>query len=628
MKKQKMFVAVAAAMLALNGVWAATETVGGVTWTYFIQDGEAVITAPNTESSCGEIPGLQGDLTLPSTLGGCPVTRLDSGVLWGATELTSLVIPDSIRRIENGALQYMTRVTNVTIGAGLTYFGLPFCGCVWLESIEVSAENTAFAIRDGVFYDKLFTHLYAYPCGLDAETFRIPDGIMTIGIYSFWGTYRLKHITVPESVTEIDHAAFYDCSDLESIVFDGDAPNVLGQAFVRLPDSCVVYIQKGTVGWDDDGDGKWQGATLKYNDGSGFVNPASDPAVAPSSEPDAVSDSVPTFGCEYNGYLIDNADTSETLAGTIQIKVGKPSRSGLASIKAAVQLGAKKISLKAIEKGRAQISPDAPTTVALVGNNAEECTVILGADGVSGEYGSCKIVGARNLFTSKDKDEQKIADGLISKWTMPVNVVWGGNAVTVTAAKKGKVKISGIVNNAKVSVASQLIIGDEEMTIPVLGNKRTNLAFLVSLPKDGGDVVVEGLGEEVLVGKVVTPPANLTFSLGDGFEGIAGVQSALLPDGLSIKGGAKWDVGKAATVKLNAAKTAAEVIKDAGNDSGMKLTYKSKDGSFKGSFKVYAVEGGRLKKFTANVTGLMIGGKGYGTATIKKPFAAATVTIE
>ena len=47
-------------------------------------------------------------------------------------------------------------------------------------------------------------------------------------------------------------------------------------------------------------------------------------------------------------------------------------------------------------------------------------------------------------------------------------------------------------------------------------------------------------------------------------------------------------------------------------------TYKSKDGSFSGSFTVYAIEKNKLKKHKATVTGVLIDGIGYGTATIKK----------
>ena len=63
------------------------------------------------------------------------------------------------------------------------------------------------------------------------------------------------------------------------------------------------------------------------------------------------------------------------------------------------------------------------------------------------------------------------------------------------------------------------------------------------------------------------------------------------------------------------------------NPSGLKLTYSAKDGSFKGSFKAYSVVGGKLKATTVNVSGVMIGGKGYGTASVKK-LGSLPVTIE
>ena len=110
---------------------------------------------------------------------------------------------------------------------------------------------------------------------------------------------------------------------------------------------------------------------------------------------------------------------------------------------------------------------------------------------------------------------------------------------------------------------------------------------------------------------------DATFSLGDGFGGIEGVQAAFLPGSFTFNGGAKWTFPKADTVKLNAGKTAAEVTKDNGNPSGLKLTYTAKTGAFKGKFTVYAVQKGKLKKLTADVTGVMVGKTGLGTATVK-----------
>lgn len=58
------------------------------------------------------------------------------------------------------------------------------------------------------------------------------------------------------------------------------------------------------------------------------------------------------------------------------------------------------------------------------------------------------------------------------------------------------------------------------------------------------------------------------------------------------------------------------------NRSAMRLTYDSRKGTFKGSFKVYVLETSgtvpRLKKHTARVSGIVVGGLGYGQAEIKQ----------
>ena len=62
-----------------------------------------------------------------------------------------------------------------------------------------------------------------------------------------------------------------------------------------------------------------------------------------------------------------------------------------------------------------------------------------------------------------------------------------------------------------------------------------------------------------------------------------------------------------------------EITKDNGNPAGLKLTFTASSGMFKGSFKVYAkTEDGKSKKYSAQVTGAVVNGVGYGTAVIKK----------
>ena len=54
---------------------------------------------------------------------------------------------------------------------------------------------------------------------------------------------------------------------------------------------------------------------------------------------------------------------------------------------------------------------------------------------------------------------------------------------------------------------------------------------------------------------------------------------------------------------------------------------KAKDGTFKGTFKAYTLVKGKPKATTVNVSGILVGDKGYGTLSVKKPSVSAPVEI-
>ena len=90
--------------------------------------------------------------------------------------------------------------------------------------------------------------------------------------------------------------------------------------------------------------------------------------------------------------------------------------------------------------------------------------------------------------------------------------------------------------------------------------------------------------------------------------------------------GNRWVFDKAATIKykkgefdddayekgLNEGKT---------NNSGLKLTYNARSGTFKGNFTVYSEDGAgkmpKLKKMRVTVTGVVVDGYGYGQVTVR-----------
>ena len=184
----------------------------------------------------------------------------------------------------------------------------------------------------------------------------------------------------------------------------------------------------------------------------------------------------------------------------------------------------------------------------------------------------------------------------------------------------------------KATANAQMLVGEEWLCVPVVVAKKVNLAFTLWLPRTGGEAVVTGLGDDVVAGKPGALKAGAKFRIdAEAFSARWG-QRALpyLPDGMSVESGARWTVAggaRAGKVAYRRGTTEIDVSKLGENPSALKLTYKARTGSFRGSFKVYADNGGRLKATTVSVAGVVVDGVGYGTATIRG-VGAVPVRIE
>ena len=80
-------------------------------YTYEVSNGEATITSVSD--------AIDGAITIPSTLGGYPVTAIGDGAFLNCLYLTGVTIPNSVTSIGR----------------------MPFIGCMQLTSIHVDAKN-------------------------------------------------------------------------------------------------------------------------------------------------------------------------------------------------------------------------------------------------------------------------------------------------------------------------------------------------------------------------------------------------------------------------------------------------------------------------------------------------------
>ena len=348
-----------------------------------------------------------------------------------------------------------------------------------------------------------------------------------------------------------------------------------------------------------------------------------------------------TAAAVYDGFLYKGGK----VVGSVQVKVAKgkvDKKSGKFSAKVTVTVQltgeAKKLSFKggfADEKGQITEMTD---------KNGHKLAVTVGVKGLGGTLdGKYKIDGARNVFSGKSSEDKSAAAEALRLYQGVYNVASDCGTLSITVDKKGKAKIAGTVEGNKVSATGQLAVGAGAAVVPVVIVKKINLVFNLWVTKDG-TVEVCGVnsgtsGETPLPLWIAGRPVALGSGAKFGVDAeevkklLSGLFAEYLPNGVAVsQSGKKWSVADGAKAgKLVLDKTTGgldlQKSKITANTAGLKLGYKEKNGTFTGSFKAYNFENGKIKAYTANVTGVMIGTKGYGTATIKK-FGSMAVTIE
>ncbi|KUO79102.1 MAG: hypothetical protein APF81_09400 [Desulfosporosinus sp. BRH_c37] len=104
-------------------------------YTYTVTDGKAQITMFSSYAT--------GDVTIPSTLGGAPVTSIGIWAFYICKDLTSITIPQGVTSIGDNAFQYCTSLTTITIPESVTKIGcnaLKYCDS--LNTIRFNSATT------------------------------------------------------------------------------------------------------------------------------------------------------------------------------------------------------------------------------------------------------------------------------------------------------------------------------------------------------------------------------------------------------------------------------------------------------------------------------------------------------
>ncbi|MBO6117239.1 MAG: leucine-rich repeat protein [Bacteroidales bacterium] len=156
--------------------------------------------------------GLSGAFNIPNS-----VTSIGHRAFYRCTGLTSIDIPNSVTSIGIGAFSYCTGLTSVETPNSVTSIGIgAFSYCTGLTNINVSSDNINYSSIDGVLYNKKQDTIIQYPAG-KIGAFTIPNTVVDISNYTFYGCIDLTELNIPNGVKCIGHHAFDGCKNVKII---------------------------------------------------------------------------------------------------------------------------------------------------------------------------------------------------------------------------------------------------------------------------------------------------------------------------------------------------------------------------------------------------------------------------
>jgi len=203
--------------------------------------------------------GIEGNVTIPSSLGGAAVREIGDSVFAGNDNILSVTIPSSVTTIGNRTFAEAANLSTVNFGNGLVSIGLEafyrcdslaevslpagvisigsgaFGDCEKVTAITVNLVNPAFSSRDGVLFNKSQSKLVQYPGGLEADSYMFPVTVTTIGERAFEGNGNLVSIEIPNTVTTIEDAVFYGSPSIVQVQLGTRVANFGDDSFAQIP---------------------------------------------------------------------------------------------------------------------------------------------------------------------------------------------------------------------------------------------------------------------------------------------------------------------------------------------------------------------------------------------------------
>ena len=216
---------------------------------YYDIDSETMTATLTYEGDRNYYQGLSGVIEIPSSIIGTydnlpyTVTSI-KGAFSHCTDITSVIIPNTVTRIDTRAFYFCRNLQSLTIPSSVTHIGSEafyFCGFS-----SISIPNSVTTIDKGAFHscenlveitipesvteisDWLFAHCH------NLETINLPNTITSVGDGAFSYCYKLANLELPSSVTSIGEHVFSESNNLTHLTLPNALVEIKKETFWNL----------------------------------------------------------------------------------------------------------------------------------------------------------------------------------------------------------------------------------------------------------------------------------------------------------------------------------------------------------------------------------------------------------
>lgn len=157
------------------------------------------------------------------------VTSIAANAFYDNRNLESLNIPEELVTIGDRAFYGCEKIRSLTIPRNVTSIGkFAFLYCHSLSRIIVDSDNSVYDSREDC---NAIIETGSNTLILGCSVTDIPESVISIGDYAFYGNKNLSHVTIPKGVVSIGKYAFYECENLVNITISEGLVSIAEKAF-------------------------------------------------------------------------------------------------------------------------------------------------------------------------------------------------------------------------------------------------------------------------------------------------------------------------------------------------------------------------------------------------------------